>query len=137
MKKILIVGAILVIATMANAMYIPELDSAQQTSKNLTSSLIPRNEIIAVNAAGNVLVSGEDDDIQPSVSRDPSGNILVSYATQHSILEQDVTLAYSADGSTWLSTGSRPPCRPDWCNATPWARYSESSYSFLSISTVR
>ena len=65
----------------------------------------PRNEVVALNADGNVKISeSNDEDLQPWITRDSEGRLIVAYATKHSILEQDLTLAYSEDGSTWTTS---------------------------------
>jgi hypothetical protein len=54
---------------------------------------------------GNVLVSGtEYDDILPSISKDPEGNIVVAFTQQISLLESELGWGISTDGgSTFLS----------------------------------
>jgi hypothetical protein len=106
-KKAISMGAILVITAM---LCIPAFNGeATEKSESIKENtfyekIIPLNKVVAANLDGNVKIStSEDDDIQPTITRDPSGRIVVTFATQHTILDQDITITYSEDGLTWTT----------------------------------
>ena len=102
MKKVVIIGAILVLAAMANAVTVNHADTGQTIVDGTGVTIIPVNEVVASHMTGNVKISDSpDNDMQPTISRDPNGRIIVAYATQHSIIDQDLSIMYSSDGSTW------------------------------------
>ena len=55
------------------------------------------------NLAGVALVSvgSEDDDYCPAITKDQQGNIVATWTTDISILETNIGLGYSDDGSVW------------------------------------
>ncbi|KAA0000800.1 MAG: hypothetical protein FE046_03105, partial [Thermoplasmata archaeon] len=77
-------------------------DTGQTIVDGTGVTIIPVNEVVASHMTGNVKISDSpDNDMQPTISRDPNGRIIVAYATQHSIIDQDLSIMYSSDGSTW------------------------------------
>jgi len=104
MKKVVaILGILLVTTALTNAINITN-DGKERAVYMDGIKIVPINKVITTNMEGNIKVStSEDDDIMPTITKDPNGRILVTYATRHSFFDQDVTVVYSADGSTWTA----------------------------------
>ena len=101
MKKAIILGGILVIAAMANAIA-AEDTSEEQVIRQGNVTVTPLNRALSTVGDGNIQISdSEEDDLQPTIARSPSGRVVAAYATRQSILQQPITLAYSEDGSSW------------------------------------
>jgi len=110
MKKLSYIIVILLLLTSVAAIGIGK-EAGEQNEKTLMSQITGQVSVDfkkleqpseITNLAGNVLISSsEKDDIQPTITKDQSGKILVAFATKKSILEQTITLSYSEDESTF------------------------------------
>ncbi|MDD5778642.1 MAG: hypothetical protein PHU95_04265 [Candidatus Thermoplasmatota archaeon] len=105
MSKAIIVSIVLLAALLANgisATVSEENDAREVTYTHQGITVTPLSATVASGGTGNIRLSDSDnDDMQPTVTKDPSGRLVVAFASQPSILEQTVTLVYSADGATW------------------------------------
>ncbi len=104
MKKAIVIGVFLVTALMANAVSVTvfEDDKARHSATHSTGLLRTLDNEIVANGAGNVKLSqSENDDLQPAITKDPTGRIVAVFSSNPSVLEQSVTMVYSDDGSTW------------------------------------
>jgi parallel beta-helix repeat protein len=68
------------------------------------------------------VTTSEDDDYQPSIAIDSSGNLLIAYTTEESVMNTDVLLAYSRNmGAAWKDAPTPwewmegPQYSPDIC----------------------
>ena len=121
MKKVLIIGAVLVIAAIAGSINAVNAEHGERYAMYQPyHGIVPVNEVRAGGTGGNILISGtEDDEKNPTITVDGSGKIVVAYIDAASILENYVYLAYSSDdGSTWnipayVTTDSGVAASPD------------------------
>jgi len=107
MKKVLIIGAVLVIAAIAGSINAVNAEHGKRyDAYQPYYGLVPVNEVRAGGMGGDVLISGaEDDERSPTITVDGNGNIVVAYIDEVSILENYVYLGYSSDdGNTWTLT---------------------------------
>ncbi|MDD3493993.1 MAG: hypothetical protein PHZ19_10925, partial [Candidatus Thermoplasmatota archaeon] len=105
MSKAIMISIVLLAALLANGISatVPEENDAREvayTHQGIT--VTPLSATVSSGGTGNIRLSDSDnDDMQPTVTKDPSGRLVVAFSSQPSILEQTVTLVYSADGATW------------------------------------
>ena len=94
---------VVIVATMIGTSFNTVANVRETRMHEVDVSFTPLNKVIASNMDGNVKISTSSyDDITPTITRDANGNPVVAYATQMSVLQQNVTLVYSPDhGSTW------------------------------------
>ncbi len=101
-KKAITIMALLVAALMVGP-------AALAATTGSTTAPISENDVkcvempIGSNNFGDTLVAGSsDDEFEPVIETDASGNLLVSYTVQMGVFESDVLLARSTDGgSSW------------------------------------
>ncbi|HEC82310.1 MAG TPA: hypothetical protein ENI53_00290, partial [Thermoplasmatales archaeon] len=107
MKRAIFIGAIVVLSAVVTAI---NFNSSEESAINfenavkITPNLVKMKQPITANSGGNVLITADsiDDDHLPAITRDPSGNIVVTWTTEYSLLDGDIGFAYSQDGgSTW------------------------------------
>jgi len=76
-------------------------------SNELVKDIKKLNNNDVVNIANNVKIStSEYDDLQPSLTIDSSGRIVVAFATEKGIFDKNIKMVYSEDGLTWMDANS-------------------------------
>ena len=96
MKKAIVIGVLLVMASMS-------LASNVSNDNSPTINIKPLNMVVTT-YQGNVQVTATpDNEIQPVITMDNQGRYIVAYIRSVSIMENYLDISYSEDGQTWTA----------------------------------